>query len=281
MFPIVAKEELAPRVYRLRVEAPLAAQKAKPGQFVIVIVDEKGERVPFTLSDWDADRGTVDFVFIEVGRSTRQLARLREGESLAHLVGPLGRPTHIDRFGRVACLVSGYGIGAIVPILRALHERENRITTIVQAPDAASLFGLEPLRRFSDEVLLALREGEENGHGTALDVLRELLVRDPEEKIHRVIAMCSMCLMRLITESTRPLGIPTFVHMTPIMVDGTGMCGACRLQVSGTNKFACVHGPEFDGHKIEGWEVLLARRCSYADENILQQGYQCRTCSQW
>lgn len=281
MFPIVAKEELAAQVYRLSVKAPLVTRKVQPGQFVILVIDEKGERVPFTVSDWDREQGTVDFVFMEVGRTTRQLARLQKGDRLAHFVGPLGRPTHIDSFGHVVCLASGYGIAAMVPILRALREKGNRITTVVQAPDPQSLFALEEVNALSDKMRLAVGQGGPGGDGTALESLRDLLAGHPQEPIHRVMAMCSLCLMRIATELTRPLQIPTFLHMTPIMVDGTGMCGACRLQVAGSNRFACVHGPEFDGHAIEGWEVLLARRCSYADENILQQGYQCRHCSQW
>jgi ferredoxin--NADP+ reductase len=281
MFPIIAKESLAPGVYRFRVEAPLVAEKAKPGQFIVLIIDDKGERVPFSLSGWDVDRGTIDFVFIAVGRTTRQLAQLGEGDGLAHLVGPLGRPAHIDAFGHVVSLVTGYGMAAVAPILQALREKGNRITTIVQAHVLENIFGLERLERFSDEVVLAVAHGSQREGTTGIEELRRLLEQHPRRQIDRVLAMGSICIMRFVTELTRPLAIPTFVHMTPIMVDGTGMCGACRLQVSGTNRFACVHGPEFDAHKIESWEVLMARRCSYADENILQQGYQCRTCSMW
>lgn len=281
MFPIIAKEELGPSVFRLRVRAPLIAAKAQPGQFLIVVLDEKGERVPFTLSDWDAEGGTVDFVFLVVGPTTEKMARLQVGDTIAHCVGPLGRPSHVDTFGHVVCLVSGYGIAAMVPVLRALKGKDNQITTIVQAPDKKRLFGLEALKEWSDKVLVATSDNG-NGKGPlASDQLRHLLAEHPNQPIHRVVAMCSLCLMRVVTELTRPLRIPTFLHMTPIMVDGTGMCGACRLQVEGTNRFACVHGPEFDGHKIGSWDVLLARRCSYADENVLQQSYSCRTCSQW
>jgi len=280
MFPIVAKEELAPTVYRMVLQAPLVAAKAQPGQFVIIIPDEKGERVPFTLSDWNGAAGTVEFVFLVVGRSTEQLAALQVGDAVAHCVGPLGRPAQVDRYGHVVSLVSGYGIAAMVPILRALKEHGNELTTVVQVPSRERLFGLEPLERYSHRVLVATGESD-NGGVLASAQLRRLLAEHQEHRIDRVVAMCSLCLMRVVSELTRPLKIPTFLHMTPVMVDGTGMCGACRLQVDGANRFACVHGPEFDGHKVEGWEVLLARRCSYADESILQQGYQCRSCSQW
>ncbi len=281
MYPIVGHEELAPKVHRLTVKAPVVAEKARPGQFVILIIDEKGERVPFTISDWNVEEGTVDFVFIEVGKTTRQLATLREGDQLVTFVGPLGRAAEVDHYGHVVTVLSGYGIAAMSPILKALKGKENRITTIVQAPDRERLFNEDELRALSDDLVLAVgTRGEHMMESTTL-AMRKLLDRHPRRRIDRVIAMCSLCLMRVISEMTRPLGIKTMVHLTPVMVDGTGMCGACRLSVGGTNRFACVHGPEFDGHEVDGWDVLMARRCTYADESILQQGFQCRGCSQW
>ncbi|MCK8603751.1 sulfide/dihydroorotate dehydrogenase-like FAD/NAD-binding protein [Desulfoferrobacter suflitae] len=281
MFPIVAHQELVPKVHRLSIEAPLVAQKARPGQFVILIVDEKGERVPFTISGWNIESGTVDFVFIQVGNTTKQLANLRPGDALAHFVGPLGRPAEIDHYGHVVAVVSGYGAAAMVPILRALREKGNRISVIHQAPDRQRLFGESELEAVSDEVFLALGDGGDSMHQTATFMLRKMLDRHRQRAVDRVVCMGSLCLMRIICEMTRPLGIKTMVHLTPLMVDGTGMCGACRLSVRGANRFACVHGPELDGHQIDGWEVLMARRCTYADQSILQQGFQCRGCSQW
>ncbi len=281
MFPIVNHEELAPRVHRLTVQAPVVAEKAKPGQFVIIIVDDKGERVPFTISGWDREAGTVDFVFIEVGRTTRQLGQLRAGDELAHFVGPLGLPAEVDHYGHVVTLLSGYGLGAMVPILKALKAHDNKITTIVQAPDMERTFDIPTLEEISDRVIFAIGSDGDKMMESATLALRKLLDRHPHEPVDRVIAMCSICLMRVVSDMTRPYGIKTMVHLTPVMVDGTGMCGACRLSVQGANRFACVHGPEFDGHQVDGWEVLMARRCTYADENILQQGFQCRGCSQW
>lgn len=281
MFTIVAHEKLAPKVHRLSVKAPLVAQKARPGQFVILIADEKGERVPFTISGWDTEAGTVDFVFIEVGNTTRQLAAFHPGDGVAHFVGPLGRPAEVDHYGHVVAVVSGYGAAAMVPILHALREKENRISVIHQAPDRDRLFGESELEAVSDEVFLALGESSESMHQTATFMMRKILDRHPRRRVDRVVCMGSLCLMRIICEMTRPAGIKTMVHLTPLMVDGTGMCGACRLSVHGTNRFACVHGPELDGHEIDGWEVLMARRCTYADQSILQQGFQCRGCSQW
>jgi ferredoxin--NADP+ reductase len=257
------------------------AEKTQPGQFVILIIDDKGERVPFTISGWNPEAGTVDFVDIQVGKTTQQLARLMPGDSLAHFVGPLGKPAQTDHYGNVVAVVSGYGIAAMVPLLKALKDKGNRTTTILQAPDRSRVFGLAPLEGASDRVILAIGENGEDMTSSTTRPLRKILANHPQTPVHRIIVMGSICLMRVISEMTRPYGIKTMVHLTPLMVDGTGMCGACRLSVNGSNRFACVHGPEFDGHEVDGWDVLMARRCTYADESILQQGFQCRGCSQW
>jgi ferredoxin--NADP+ reductase len=281
MFSIVANEELSPNVRLMSVKAPVIAEKAQPGQFVILIIDEKGERVPFTISGWDQAAGTVDFVYIQVGKTTQHLARLGPGDSLAHFVGPLGKPAQIDAYGSVVSVVSGYGIAAMVPVLKALKEKDNRVTTILQAPDRGRVFGQAALEAVSDRVILAIGENGEDMTASTTKPLRRILGNHPQTPVDRVIVMGSICLMRVISEMTRPYGIKTMVHLTPLMVDGTGMCGACRLSVNGSNRFACVHGPEFDGHEVDGWDVLMARRCTYADESIFQQGFQCRGCSQW
>ena len=281
MFPIVANENLAPNVYRMSVEAPLVAEKCQPGQFIILIVDAEGERVPFTISGWETESGTVEFVYVAVGRTTRQLAGLKKGDRLAHFVGPLGRPSEVDSYGHVVTIASGYGVAAIVPILAALKQKQNRITTILQAPDRARIFGQSELDKYSDRLILAIGDDGEESTTSATGPLRRMLADLPQSPIDRVILMGSICLMRIVSEMTKPYGIKTMVHLTPLMVDGTGMCGACRLSVKGANRFACVHGPEFDGHEVDGWDVLMARRCTYADESIFQQGFQCRGCSQW
>ncbi len=281
MFSIVKNEELSPKVFLMSVQAPVVAEKSKPGQFIILVTDEKGERVPFTISGWDVQAGTVDFVYIQVGKTTSQLAAMKAGDQLAHFVGPLGKPTEIDQYGHVVAVASGYGISAIVPILAALKAKENRITTILQAPDKEKAFGQEALGKVSDRVILAVGANGEDMTTSATLPLRKLLANHPQTPVDRVIVMGSICLMRVISELTKPYGIKTMVHLTPLMVDGTGMCGACRLSVKGSNKFACVHGPEFDGHEVDGWEVLMARRCTYADDSVFQQGFQCRGCSQW
>jgi len=281
MFPIIANEGLAPNVYRMRVQAPLVAEKCQPGQFIILIVDQEGERVPFTISGWDHQSGVVDFVYVAVGRTTHQLASLKRGDYLAHFVGPLGRPAEVDSYGHVVAVASGYGVAAIVPVLEALKQKQNRITTILQAPDRGRVFGQAELEAVSDKVILAIGSDSDNSTTSATLPLRKMLANVPRQPIDRIILMGSICLMRIVSEMTKPYGIKTMVHLTPLMVDGTGMCGACRLSVKGANRFACVHGPEFDGHEVDGWDVLMARRCTYADESILQQGFQCSGCSQW
>ena len=281
MFPIHAHKELALGVHRMSVKAPIVASRAEPGQFIILIVDEKGERVPFTISGWDRDAGTVDFVYLEVGNTTRQLAALKPGDELGHFVGPLGRPAELGSFGHVVALASGYGIGAMVPILNALKEMGNRITTIMQAPDMKRSFGEEELSSASDRLIKAFGDQTDDSPASATGAMRMLLADQASDPVARVVLMGSLCVMRLVSEMTRPYGIKTMVHLTPLMVDGTGMCGACRLSVKGSNRFACVHGPEFDGHEVEGWDLLMSRRCTYADETALQQSFQCRGCSQW
>jgi len=279
MFRIVERQELAPKVHRIRVAAPYVAAKAQPGQFIILIVDQVGERVPFTISDWDRDAGTVDFVFIEVGRTTQQMATLNAGDGFAHFIGPLGRAAEVAKYGHVVAIASGYGIAGLAPVAEALKANGNKVTTILQAANQEAVYGRDRLAAASNELVLALGDSSENP--TAVGVLQKLVANHGHTPVDRVVAMASLCVMHSICEATRSAGIKTMVHLAPVMVDGTGMCGACRFSTKGGNRFACVHGPEFDGHEVEGWDVLLARRCSYADDSIRQQGFQCRGCSQW
>jgi ferredoxin/flavodoxin---NADP+ reductase len=279
MFRIVEHEELAPKVHRMRVAAPYVAAKAQPGQFVILVVDDVGERVPFTISDWDREAGTVDFVFIEVGYTTRQMASLKAGDGFAHFIGPLGRAGEVDRYGHVVAVASGYGIAGMAPVVEALKANGNQVTTILQAAGPEAVYGKERLAAASDQLILAV--GDSPSSATSLGVLQSLVAEHPSRPVDRVVAMASLCLMHAVCEATRSAAIKTMVHLAPVMVDGTGMCGACRFSTKGGNRFACVHGPEFDGHEVDGWDVLLARRCTYADASVKQPGYQCRGCSQW
>ena len=270
MYEILKREALAPSFYRLKVSAPAVARKAQAGQFVMLMVDEVGERVPMTLVDWDTKEGSLTLAFAEVGRTTHKLAGLKEGDSLAHLVGPLGRPAEIGSYGTVALVAQGYGILALAPVARALMEAGNRVSYLACGP--YSELAQENLHGFNLRCVMA-----EQGDGTILGALQEVLA---QEKPARVIAQSPLCVMRLISYATQPQGIPTRVSLNPVMVDGTGMCGSCRVRVGGQTRFACVDGPEFDGHQVD-WNELLYRRCTYFAEGQPSASFRCRNCSQW
>ena len=267
-----------PGIHLFKVEAPAVAKKAQAGQFVVVRVDEKGERIPLSIADWDREEGSITVVFNEVGRTTGKLARLGVGDSITNLVGPLGLAAHIDKFGTVVCVVTGYGIATIVPIARALKERGNRLISIIWARSKDLLFGEERLGNFSDRLIVTTGDSAYGRDGFILEPLEELL--RGEEKIDRVIAIGSTCTMKLCAATTKPFGVKTIVSLNPIMVDGTGMCGVCRVSIGGVTKFACVDGPEFDGHEVD-WGMLMARRCTYSGEQYSSLRYQCRNCAQW
>lgn len=253
------REDLAPDIHLFKIEAPAVARKAQPGQFVIIMVDEKGERIPLTIADWDREEGSVTVVFVEVGTSTHKLAQLKAGDAIVTFTGPLGLPAEVDRFGTLVCVAATYGVATIVPIARALREAGNRVIIIVRAPDNNLLFQGDRLRSASDELIATTDDGSSGRQDFVIEPLRELL--QSGEKIDRVIVMASTCIMRYCAEMTRPFKIKTIVSLTPIMVDGTGMCGTCRVSVGGETKFACVDGPEFDGHEVD-WNLLMARRCT-------------------
>lgn len=279
MFKILHKEDLTSTVRLLEIEAPAVAQKAQPGQFVMVMVDESGERIPLTIADWDSGRGSISVVVSEVGTTTRKLGALKQGDALAHFTGPLGKPADIDRVGNVTCVAMGYGMATIVPIARALHETGNRVFSIISAPTRADLFGIDRLSNVSDTLLVTTSDGSYGEKGWVIEHLRQMLKGN--EPINKVFAIGSVCMMKLVSAVTKEFGIKTVVTLNPVMVDGTGMCGACRVSVGGTTKFACVDGPEFDGHEVD-WELLMARRCTYpASLGEAATIYRCQYCGQW
>lgn len=268
MFEVLENRKVSKNMYKMKIRAPLIAGRAKAGQFVIILIDEKGERVPFTLCGWDEE--TIDFAYAPVGNTTNKLSQIRPGEGIQHVVGPLGRPSEIDHFGNVVTVASGYGIAGIIPTLKELKKKENRIFTIAQVPGQEDMFEKERLEKLNDKLFITRN---------AFILLRALI--EEKKGIDRIIMMSSLCLMRSICEMTKRYSIKTMVHLTPLMVDGTGMCGACRVRIAGENRFTCVHGPEFDGHEVEGWELLISKRCGYGDKNFVQQSFQCSHCSQW
>jgi len=245
------------------VEAPRAARKVRAGQFVIVRVDEEGERIPFTVAEKDPQRGTIAIVFQTVGYSTRQMAKMEVGESLADVLGPLGQPTEVRRHGRVVCVAGGVGIAFIYPEIVAFAEAGNEIVSILGARTKDLLFYVEEIRALSSELHLATDDGSLGRHGVVTDVLRDLLGRG--ERYDYCIAIGPIPMMRAAVELTKQHDLPTLVSLDPIMVDGTGMCGACRVTVGGEVKFACVDGPDFDGHLVD-FDELAKRKRAFVEE---------------
>ena len=273
MFRIVSRETLASKIHLFKIEAPAIARKALAGQFVVVRIDERGERIPLTLADWDGKEGSVTLVFMEVGATTFRLALLKAGDFIADFVGPLGVPSDIDNFGTVACVAGGVGAAPIAPIAKALKEKENKIISILGARSKDLLFWEDKLGSVSDRLIVTTDDGTYGRKGVVTEPLKELL--ESGEKVDRVIAIGPTVMMKFCALTTQPFGVKTVVSLNPIMVDGTGMCGCCRVSVSGVTKFACVDGPDFDGHQVD-WDLLLARQRIYLDEekNSFEQWQQ-------
>jgi ferredoxin--NADP+ reductase len=265
LFKLIEKKELVPNIHLVKIAAPAIANKARPGQFVIITLDEKGEKIPLTIADWDQEEGFITIVFMEVGTTTYRFATLNAGDFIESVVGPLGVPAHIKKIGTVACVGGCYGIAAILPIARAMREAGNKVITIIEARSKYLLFWEDELRKVSDQFLVSTGDGSHAPKGWINDQINQIV--DGGENIDLIFAIGCTYMMKTCSEATKPLGIKTIVHLNSIMVDGTGMCGCCRVSVGGTTKFACVDGPEFDGHQVD-WDILLARQRGYHDEEI-------------
>ena len=262
-FTILKKRELVPTIHQLDVAAPRVAEKAMPGQFVILRIDERGERIPLTIADFDAADGTVTLIFQEIGKTTRQLASLDAGDSIADLAGPLGRASAIERFGTVVCVGGGVGIAPIFPIARGLMKAGNKVISIIGARSADILFWEERMEEASSKLYVTTDDGTKGHHGFVTDIVQNVI--ESGERIDRVIAIGPPVMMRAVAGVTKPFGVKTVVSLNPIMVDGTGMCGACRVLVGGVTKFACVDGPEFDAHEVD-FTLLMSRLAMYLPE---------------
>jgi ferredoxin--NADP+ reductase len=265
MAEILRRERLVPNMHLLEVRAPEIAAKCRPGQFLIVMPDARGERIPLTIADWNAKRESVTAVFMLVGTSTHKLSLLKAGDELPVAVGPLGKPAEIKNYGTVVCAGGCFGIAAIYPIARALKEAGNRVLTLIDVKANYLFYWENKLRRVSDEVSVSSRDSFYNSKEYIPYRLRDMI--GGEKRIDRVIAIGCTYLMYSCSEATRAAGIRTMVSLNPIMVDGTGMCGACRCSAEGRTKFACVDGPEFDGHTID-WQELFSRRKAYFDDEV-------------
>ena len=263
MYRIVAAKELAPKIKLFEVNAPEMALKARPGQFVIVIGDEKGERIPLTIAGYDAGKGTVSFAFNEVGKSTKQLGTLKAGDSIWNVTGPLGVPSEVRKFGNVLCVAGGVMIAPMLLQVKALKEAGNRVTTVVGARIKDLLFYEDELKQLSDKFFVATDDGSKGFAG--LGFLKDVLSK---EKFDRCVTMGPVVMMKNVCDLTKPSAVPTFVTLTPIMVDGMGMCGVCRVTVNGKMKFGCVDGPEFDGHQVDFEELINRQRMFLPEERL-------------
>lgn len=274
MAKILRRERLVPNIHLIEVEAPDIVRKCKPGQFVIIMPDKKGERIPLTIGDWNEEKESVTSVFLVVGTSTNKLARLEAGDEVPVFVGPLGRPSEIEKFGTVLLAGGCFGIAAVYPIARALKEKGNKVLTLLDVKANYLLYWEDKLRAVSDQFYISSRDNTYDCKEYIHDSLKHILQR--EGKIDRVVSIGCTYLMYACAEATRPHMIKTMVSLNPIMVDGTGMCGACRVTVDGKTKFACVDGPDFDGHLVD-WDELFTRRKSYFDDEIRSLCYWERT----
>jgi ferredoxin--NADP+ reductase len=263
MYKILSKKELAPKIKFFEVQAPEIAEKSRPGQFIILIIDEKGERIPLTLAGYDVKKGTLGFAFNEVGKTTKQLGCLNVGDCIASITGPLGNPSEIREFGRVLCVGGGVMIAPMLLQVKALREAGNKVTSVVGARIKDLLFFEEEMKCMGDGFYVSTDDGSKGFKG--LDFLKEILER---QKFDRCIAYGPVVMMKNVSEMTKPYAVPTIVTLTPIMIDGMGMCGVCRVTVGGKMKFGCVDGPEFDGHKVDFDELVNRQRMFLPEERL-------------
>jgi len=259
---VVHKEQLAPNVIRMLVEAPEIAKKHRAGQFIVLRINETGERIPLTVADADVVKGTITLIFQVVGKTTMLLRDVPVGGEILDLVGPLGTPTHVENFGTAACVCGGIGTAPLYPIAKALKQAGNKVISIVGAQKASLLILEEEMQAVSSVLHISTDDGSKGFHGLVTDVLKQIL--DSGEKVDYIIAIGPLPMMKAVANTTRPYGVRTMVSLNSIMIDGTGMCGGCRVMVDGQRKFTCVDGPEFDGHQVD-FDNLGARLKTYRE----------------
>jgi ferredoxin--NADP+ reductase len=263
MYRIVKREEMAHGTIVLNeIEAAQIAKKAKPGQFVILIANETGERIPLTMADVNKKKGTITIIYMIVGKSTELFSRLQVGEGYKDVVGPLGEPTEIQKVGTVVCVGGGTGTAVLHPITRAMHEAGNKVITILGARSKDYLILEKQMKAVSNELRICTDDGSMGRHGFVTEELKELLEAGG---VDEVVAIGPVPMMKFVSLLTAEYNVPTIVSLNPIMIDGTGMCGGCRVTVGGEIKFACVDGPEFDGHKVD-FDNLMRRLLAYKHE---------------
>jgi ferredoxin--NADP+ reductase len=274
MYRIIEKQDLTPAITLMKVDAPAIARKAQAGQFIILRLHDQAERIPLTIADYNRDEGTITIVFQIVGKSTEELATLKQGDSILNFAGPLGVPSEIEDYGTVACIGGGVGVAPIYPITRALHQAGNRVISIVGARCVDLCFFEPEMRSVSDELHVVTDDGTKGRKGLVTDPLEDILKSG--SKIDLVIAIGPVPMMRAVAKLTKTYGVKTIVSLNPIMVDGTGMCGCCRVSVGGTTKFACVDGPDFDAHQVDFEELTKRQRTYKKEEQVASEHYhQC------
>ncbi len=265
MTRILEKRELVKDIHEMIVEAPLVAAKCQPGHFVIVMPGEEGERIPLTIADYERNKGTITLIFMVVGTTTMKLSKLNAGEDLYAFVGPLGHASEIEDYGTAVMVAGGIGTAPIYPIARELKEKGNHIITIQGARSKDLLFWEDKLASVSDEFIVTTDDGTYGRKGLVTEPLKEILENDKDKKIGVVYAIGPAIMMKFCSLTTKPFNVKTIVSLNSIMIDGTGMCGGCRVDVSGKTQFTCVNGPEFDGHLVE-WDQLMDRQKIYLKE---------------
>ncbi len=261
MHTIIEKRQLSEQVYLMRITAPLIAEARSPGQFIILQVDtEYGERIPLTIADADPEAGWITIIFQAVGGTTMRLAQLRQGEAVAAVLGPLGNPTHIENFGHAVCVGGGIGAAPLYPIAQALKDAGNRLSVIIGARSKELVILEEQFTRIADELIIVTDDGSHGRKALVTEPLKELCERDPRPDL--AVAIGPPIMMKFAAATTKPYDVRTMVSLNTIMVDGTGMCGGCRVTVGGETRFVCVDGPEFDGHQVD-FDNMIKRLQSY------------------
>jgi ferredoxin/flavodoxin---NADP+ reductase len=264
VYKILEKQVLNDTVKLIVVEAPAVAKKAEPGQFVLVRIDERGERIPLTIADFNREDGTITLIFQEVGKSTTQMGALKPGDELITVAGPLGHPTDIKKYGTVICIGGGVGIAPTYPIARALKQAGNTVISIIGARNKSLLFWEDRMRSVSDQLIVCTDDGSYGRKAVVTEPLKELLEKKGKE-IARVWAIGPPIMMKFVSIATKPFNVSTIVSLNTIMIDGTGMCGGCRVVLEDGPQFVCVDGPQFDAHKVN-WDILLSRLGFYAEQ---------------
>ncbi|MGQ9542757.1 MAG: sulfide/dihydroorotate dehydrogenase-like FAD/NAD-binding protein [Candidatus Bathyarchaeia archaeon] len=266
MVTILEKSVLGPGIKSLVIDSPLISKRSKPGQFIVLRISEKGERIPLTIADCDPERGTIKVIFQEVGKTTKELGRLSEGDEIMDIVGPMGQPSDIRFYGTVVIVAGGVGIAEAYPIARALKSVGNRVIAIIGARSKDLLIMMEEMSGVVDQLFVTTDDGSAGRKGLVTDQLKDIL--DEKIGVDRVITVGPTVMMKAVSELTKKFRVPTVASLNPIMIDATGMCGGCRVYVGGETKFTCIDGPEFDAHQVD-FDLLILRLNMYKDKELI------------